>query len=121
MAGTASRHGFDLLVGIGDGPGRWVEHLSREGGQNCLSFETIDEATAKLSSHLVDGDHLLLKASRGARLERLAEFLLSNAQDSVETNESRIQQNKSTSGASGQALCQVLAGSVSTGLGGMMS
>jgi len=121
LAEAASRHGFDLLVGIGDGPGKWVEHLSRESGQDCLSFETIDEATAKLSSHLVPGDHLLLKASRGARLERLADFLLSNEQGSVETNEGRIPQNKSTSGASGQSLCQVLAGSVSTGLGGMMS
>ena len=121
LAAAASRHGFDLLVGIGDGPAGWVKHLSRESGQACLSFETMDEATEKLSAHLVHGDHLLLKASRGARLERLAGFLLANDQGSVETNNGRIQQNNSASGASGQALCQVLAGSVSTGLGGMMS
>ena len=121
LAGAASRHGFDLLVGIGEGPNKWVEHLSRESRQACLSFETIDEAREKLSSQLVQGDHLLLKASRGARLERLAEFLLANDEGGVEVKEGCNQKNNSTSGASGQALCQVLAGAVSSGLGGGMS
>ena len=81
---------------IGEGPHKRVEHLSRESRQACLSFETIDEAREKLSSQLVQGDHLLLKASRGARLERLAEFLLANDEGGVEMKEGCNPKNNPT-------------------------
>lgn len=121
LAMAASRHGFDLLVGIGSGPAQWVEQLELKSNQGRLSFENVEEAMEKLPSHCVQGDHLLVKASRGAQLERLAESLLSGEVYSKAGCETRIQKKDPASGKTGQSISQVLVGSVSAGLGGIIS
>lgn len=121
LALAASKHRFDLMVGIGQGPQKWVEGLLQAGCASCLVFEHVDEAIEKFPKHLGSGDHILLKASRGARLERLAEWLMSDDPHSGGNSEDSSEIHPSNSGTAGQSLCQVLAGSVSTGLGGMVS
>lgn len=121
LAVAASRYGFDLLVGIGHGPDQWVDQLNQKHGSCCLSYEHVEEAIEKLPSHLVPGDHLLIKASRGARLERLAEALLADHEDSKVGGETKKLHHDPTSGMSGPSVRKVLAGAVSAGLGGMIS
>jgi UDP-N-acetylmuramoyl-tripeptide--D-alanyl-D-alanine ligase len=121
LAAAASSYGFDLLVGIGHGPDQWVDQLNQKHGSCCLSYEHVEEAIEKLPSHLVPGDHLLIKASRGARLERLAEALLADHEDSKVGGETKKVHHDPTSGMSGPSVRKVLAGAVSAGLGGMIS
>ena len=67
--------GFDLLVGIGEGADEWISMAQSQGHPMCLYFDSIEEAFLKLQQQILEGDHILFKASRGAKLEQLVEKL----------------------------------------------
>lgn len=67
--------GFDLLVGIGEGTDDWISMAQSQGHPKCLHFDSIEEAFLKLQQQILESDHILFKASRGAKLERLVERL----------------------------------------------
>ncbi len=64
--------GVDLLVGVRGAASHIVE-ASREGGVKAEYLETPEEAGEWLARHVRAGDVVLLKASRGVRLERALE------------------------------------------------
>ena len=75
----ASLAGIDIVIGVRGNARRLVEAASKWGVE-ALLVETPEEAGAWLREHLRPGDAVLLKASRGVRLER-ALPLLSDAED----------------------------------------
>jgi len=98
LARATMPHGFDLMVGIGPATRVWLEELESLGGGEQCYFDSLDQAVAALPDRLQDRDQLLLKASRSARLERLAETLVETfgrpAEDA--SDESQEPQNPST-------------------------
>lgn len=64
----------DWLVGVGT-RARWIVEAARAQGVPCQWAATLDEALTVLKTGLQAGDTVLLKASRGMALERLAERL----------------------------------------------
>ncbi len=77
----AAQLGVDRLVVVGDAARAIHRGAEREGswdGESVLVGDT-DAATAYLREHLAPGDVVLVKASRAARLERVAEALLDTA------------------------------------------
>jgi UDP-N-acetylmuramoyl-tripeptide--D-alanyl-D-alanine ligase len=71
----AGELGVDLLVAIGDGARAYLDGAT--GRTACLWFPDLESATAPLRSLLRRDDVVLLKGSRTAGLERLAEALTS--------------------------------------------
>lgn len=69
--GLAQR-GVNLVVAVGE-LGRYIADGAAEAGCAVAAFDTVDAAAAKLPALLAGGDVVLLKASRGAALERLLE------------------------------------------------
>lgn len=65
--------GLDVVVGV-RGHAREIAEAAREAGVEALFVETPEEAGAWLRENLRGGDAVLLKASRGVRLERALEF-----------------------------------------------
>ena len=72
----AARAGIDLVIGV-RGNGRCIVDGAREGGVETMFFDTPQEAGDWLRSALKPGDAVLLKASRGVRLEQALETLTS--------------------------------------------
>jgi UDP-N-acetylmuramoyl-tripeptide--D-alanyl-D-alanine ligase len=75
--------GVDQLVVVGaparptyDGARAERQLPGRAGGKEPVHVTDLDAATAWLAEHLRPGDVVLVKASRGARLDRVAEALL---------------------------------------------
>jgi UDP-N-acetylmuramoyl-tripeptide--D-alanyl-D-alanine ligase len=68
--------GIDLVVGV-RGNGRCIVDGAIAAGAKALYFETPQEAGAWLRSTLKPGDAVLLKASRGVRLEQALEAMTS--------------------------------------------
>ena len=62
-------HGVDIIVGVRGLAGALVEG-AKKSGANAIFVETPEEAGAWLRENLRAGDAVLLKASRGVRLER---------------------------------------------------
>jgi len=68
---TAS-HGLESCVGIGQETLKWVETIRKENPQKeTFHFATLEEATQSFKDWLRPNDQVLLKASRGAKLEQL--------------------------------------------------
>ena len=70
--GEAAAHaGIDVVIGVrGNG-----KAIAEGAGPGAVFFTTVDEAGAWLRSNIREGDVVLLKASRGVRLERALEGL----------------------------------------------
>jgi UDP-N-acetylmuramoyl-tripeptide--D-alanyl-D-alanine ligase len=69
----AGELGVDLLVAVGPGARGYLDGAT--GRTDCLWFPDLDSATDPLRSLLRKDDVVLLKGSRVAGLERLAEAL----------------------------------------------
>jgi UDP-N-acetylmuramoyl-tripeptide--D-alanyl-D-alanine ligase len=61
--------GLDMVIGV-RGNAREIVEAAREAGVEAVFVETPEEAGAWLKENLREGDAVLLKASRGVRLER---------------------------------------------------
>ena len=59
---------YELAKGIYDGARKRCGHASY--------FETQDELLEKIAGHIHNGDTVLVKASRGMKLEKTVEYLL---------------------------------------------
>jgi UDP-N-acetylmuramoyl-tripeptide--D-alanyl-D-alanine ligase len=68
----ATAHAIDRVVAIG------ADGIRRGAGSAAVSVRDVDEATALIAGELRPGDVVLVKASRGAGLERVAAALLDN-------------------------------------------
>jgi len=66
--------GVSVVIGV-RGLARPLVEAARAGGVKAIFVETPEEAGAWLSEHLRGGDAVLLKASRGVRLERALDLL----------------------------------------------
>ena len=65
--------GVDRVVAVGDRRGR---HRRGSGGARPTAVDDVDDAVRVLSAWLTPADVVLVKASRGVRLERVTEALL---------------------------------------------
>jgi UDP-N-acetylmuramoyl-tripeptide--D-alanyl-D-alanine ligase len=75
----ASLAGIDIVIGV-RGNARHIVEAAAQWGVEALFVETPEAAGAWLREHLRSGDAVLLKASRGVRLER-ALSVLSDAEN----------------------------------------
>lgn len=71
---AAAKAGIEIVIGV-RGNARHIVEAARAGGVEALFLETPEEAGKWLRQHLQPGDAVLLKASRGVRLERALEAL----------------------------------------------
>jgi UDP-N-acetylmuramoyl-tripeptide--D-alanyl-D-alanine ligase len=73
----AARTGWDLLLAIGPLAGFTSEGAQAAGlpKSRVLTFSTSDEAAARISGLIEDGDLILVKGSRGIKTERVVEKL----------------------------------------------
>jgi UDP-N-acetylmuramoyl-tripeptide--D-alanyl-D-alanine ligase len=71
---AAAKAGINIVVGV-RGLAKHIVGAAREGGTEALFVETPEAAGEWLREHLEVGDAVLLKASRGVRLERALEVL----------------------------------------------
>jgi UDP-N-acetylmuramoyl-tripeptide--D-alanyl-D-alanine ligase len=69
---AAAEAGVDVVAGV-SGDARFLAEGARETGADTLYFETPEEAAVWLRNNVRAGDVVLLKASRGVRLERALE------------------------------------------------
>ena len=65
----------DVVVGV-RGHARALAEAARKGGTDAVFFETPEEAGGWMREQVVAGDVVLLKASRGVRLERALQSLM---------------------------------------------
>jgi len=65
---SMAQKGIGIVVGV-RGNAKFLVDAAREQGAEAVFVETPAEAGAWLRTHLRDGDAVLLKASRGVRLE----------------------------------------------------
>jgi UDP-N-acetylmuramyl pentapeptide synthase len=76
VGAAAGAAGIDLLVGVGD---RAAAYLEGAEALPSVHFASVEEAIEGLPARLEPGDTVLLKASRGMALERVAARLLGEA------------------------------------------
>ncbi len=76
------RLGIDHLVVVGKGAKPAFDSAVREGswGDEALYVDTIDEAHRYLTQHLEAGDTVLLKASHGSQLWKLADAMVGDTE-----------------------------------------
>jgi UDP-N-acetylmuramoyl-tripeptide--D-alanyl-D-alanine ligase len=77
---AAAEAGIDLVIGVRGNAAHIVEE-ARTSGADALFLETPEAAGAWLREHLHPGDAVLLKASRGVRLERALDGLVPQEKD----------------------------------------
>lgn len=72
VGAAAAAAGIDLLIGVGElGAG----YVAGANGLEAVHIPTVEEAVERVPGLLADGDVVLLKGSRGMRLERIAAAL----------------------------------------------
>lgn len=71
----AAAEGIDLLVTIGESANNIALGAINKGLKNVFKFKKIDEALKDIGNLVDKGDLILVKASRGMRLERIVEEL----------------------------------------------
>jgi len=71
---AAAEAGIGIVIGV-RGNARHIADAAREGGAEALFVETPEQAGAWLKEHLAMGDAVLLKGSRGVKLERALDAL----------------------------------------------
>jgi UDP-N-acetylmuramoyl-tripeptide--D-alanyl-D-alanine ligase len=69
---AAAAAGIDLLIGVGE---LGAEYVAGADGVEAVHIATVEEAVERLPGLLADGDVVLLKGSRGMRLERVGAAL----------------------------------------------
>lgn len=74
---AAARAGTRLLIAVGDHAGDLVQGAVRAGlsRKSALAFSSLEEALPVLQELLMPGDLVLIKGSRGMRMERVVEAL----------------------------------------------
>ena len=77
---AAAQAGINVVLGV-RGNARHIVEAARQGGAEALFVETPEEAGGWLREHLAPGDAVLLKGSRGVRLERALEGLQERKKD----------------------------------------
>jgi UDP-N-acetylmuramoyl-tripeptide--D-alanyl-D-alanine ligase len=77
---AATQAGINVVLGV-RGNARHIVEAARQGGAEALFVETPEEAGGWLREHLAPGDAVLLKGSRGVRLERALEALQERKKD----------------------------------------
>jgi UDP-N-acetylmuramoyl-tripeptide--D-alanyl-D-alanine ligase len=70
----AADAGINIVVGV-RGNARYIAEAAAQGGAEAVFVETPEAAGEWLREHLAPGDAVLLKGSRGVRLERALEVL----------------------------------------------
>jgi UDP-N-acetylmuramoyl-tripeptide--D-alanyl-D-alanine ligase len=78
---AAAQAGINIVVGV-RGKAQHIVDAAREAGAEAQFLETPEAAGAWLREHLEPGDAVLLKASRGVRLERALDGLQEQEKDS---------------------------------------
>jgi UDP-N-acetylmuramoyl-tripeptide--D-alanyl-D-alanine ligase len=78
---AAAEAGIDIVVGV-RGNAQQIVDAARAGGAEALFVETPEAAGEWLREHLQPGDAVLLKGSRGVRLERALEVVRAPQKDS---------------------------------------
>ncbi len=81
---AAAQAGIDVVIGV-RGFGEVLAGAAGDAGATSFFFATPQEAAAWLQAELRPGDLVLLKASRGVRLERALEALAASASASADT------------------------------------
>ncbi|MBI5237177.1 MAG: UDP-N-acetylmuramoyl-tripeptide--D-alanyl-D-alanine ligase [Deltaproteobacteria bacterium] len=71
----AGELGIDLIVAVGDNSGKVAEGAISAGARHVYSFREKKEALIALKGLLKHGDSVLVKGSRGVRLEEIVEGL----------------------------------------------
>ena len=71
---AAAQAGINIVVGV-RGNAQHIVEAARQGGAEALFLETSEAAGEWLLEHLAEGDAVLLKGSRGVRLERALDAL----------------------------------------------
>jgi len=69
---AAAASGIDLLIGVGD---LGAEYVAGANGLEAVHIATVEEAVEQVPGLLADGDVVLLKGSRGMRMERIGAAL----------------------------------------------
>jgi UDP-N-acetylmuramoyl-tripeptide--D-alanyl-D-alanine ligase len=77
---AAAQAGIQIVMGV-RGNARHIVDAAQTGGAEGVFVETPEEAGAWLRDHLQPGDAVLLKASRGVRLERTLNLLAEPEKD----------------------------------------
>ena len=72
IGAAAAEAGIDLLIGVGE---LGVEYVAGANGLEAVHIPTVEEAVEQVPGLLADGDVVLLKGSRGMRLERVGAAL----------------------------------------------
>src|SRR5207245_3612946 len=77
MGAHAARVGLDLLVAVGERSRATAEGARGAGmpAARALHVDNVEDAAARAASFSRPGDVLLIKASRGSRLERVLDAL----------------------------------------------
>jgi UDP-N-acetylmuramoyl-tripeptide--D-alanyl-D-alanine ligase len=73
---VAGELGLDLVVGVGEEPADTVAAARAAGVGEAVAVSGVEEAVEHLKAFLNPGDHVLVKGSRSARMERVVERLL---------------------------------------------
>ncbi|MEM7292713.1 MAG: UDP-N-acetylmuramoyl-tripeptide--D-alanyl-D-alanine ligase [Pseudomonadota bacterium] len=77
MGAAAREQGVDLLFSLGT----FATELAEGFGVGARAFDDIDELIEALDDTLTDGDWVLVKGSRGARMERVVQALIVDQQE----------------------------------------
>jgi UDP-N-acetylmuramoyl-tripeptide--D-alanyl-D-alanine ligase len=78
VGGVAAELGLDLLIGVGTEPEGAVAAARVGGLQNARAVKDVSEALEYLRAWLGEGDIVLVKGSRSARMERVVEGLMAS-------------------------------------------
>ena len=78
---AAAAAGIDIVIGV-RGAASAMVNAARQSNVEAVFVETPEEAGAWLRDNLREGDAVLLKASRGVRLEQAVHLLLANGENS---------------------------------------
>jgi UDP-N-acetylmuramyl pentapeptide synthase len=73
---VAGELGLDLVVGVGEESADTVAAARAAGAGAAVAVSGVEEAVEHLKAFLNPGDHVLVKGSRSARMERVVERLL---------------------------------------------
>lgn len=79
---AAAEAGVNLVLGV-RGQASSIVEAARKANIEAIYMETPEEAGEWLRANLREGDAVLLKASRGVRLERVVHVLLANGENST--------------------------------------
>lgn len=83
VGAAAARSGLGLLVCVGPSAGRTAEGARAAGRTDVEAFDTVETLLPELDRLVRAGDRVLVKGSRGMRMERVVEGILRGSGDAV--------------------------------------